>query len=199
MLGLAGCHRCGKSTLAARYAQEHDAYFLQTSVTAFIQQAGYDPAKTYDLPTRLKLQRFVLDGLDASFANAPRGVPIVTDRTPLDLIAYTMADAVADQVPEHAQEEFARYIQDCINITNARFDRIILVQPGIPIVHAPGKGAPNKAFMEHLNAILQGMTADERVLVPCYILPRATLDLDERVAFMRQVAAPHSGAAMAVR
>ena len=92
MLGLSGSHRVGKTTLAKLYAEKHGFAFVQTSVSAIFKELGLDPAQTYDFATRLTVQEEILKRLDKTFAEHA-GQAAITDRTPLDFLAYTMGDA----------------------------------------------------------------------------------------------------------
>lgn len=103
----------------------------------------------------------------------------ITDRTPIDMAAYTLADIQGITAVD--ADALASYVNRCFSSANKYFDRLILVQPGIPIIDAPGKAAPNKAYMEHLNSMMIGLLHDERQLCPVTIIGRAVINLDERL------------------
>ena len=186
MIGLCGGHRTGKTTLARAYAEAHQAIFVQTSVSAIIRAIGFDPSCTdYDFATRLTIQEGVLAGLEAVYDCVPAGLPAVADRTPIDLLGYTMAEAIGDRVPQDQQERFARYVQDCFNLCNSRFSTVILLQPGIPLVAGcDGKGAANPAFIEHLNSLMLGLTVDPRMKTSHFYIPRSYLSIEDRLSAM---------------
>lgn len=187
MDGLCGAHRTGKTTLAKAIAEKHGAIFVQTSVSAIFRDLGYDPAVTYDFTTRLEIQEEVLKRVDAIYACVPVGAPAITDRTPLDMLAYTMADAIGDRVSGEDQERFARYTQACFDVTNKRFATVTLVQPGIELKVEAGKAAVNRAYIEHLNSLMLGLTVDPRLKATHFYLQRHMLALDERIAAMEGV------------
>lgn len=176
-----GSHRVGKSSLARAYAEKTGAVFLETATSGIWEELGYNPAVTHDFSTRLTVQREILKYLDGLYANAPTGATVVTDRTPIDLIAYTMAEAIGDKVSEEDQGSFARYVQDCFDVCNRRFSVLVLVQPGIPLVAAKGKAALNLAYMEHLNSLCLGLSVDDRVKVAHFYIQRHVHDMQERV------------------
>ncbi len=147
---------------------------------------GLDPALTYDFETRLTVQEEILKRADALYATV-NTKPAITDRTPLDMLAYTMSEAVGNAVPERLQSRLDKYVRDCISVTNKRFSAIVVVQPGIQIVHAEGKAAPNVAYMEHLNSLILGYTIDERLKVPHFYIPRRTVDMEERLGALKYV------------
>lgn len=181
-IGLCGAHRVGKSSLARAYAEKAGIQFVETSVSAVFKDMGLDPALTYDFATRLSVQENVLIACEKIYAEHSAKSLCVTDRTPLDFMAYTLGDAVGETVREEDQERLEKYIANCIAVTNRRFCALVVVQPGIPLVKAEGKAAMNKAYIEHLNAIILGLSVDERIKVPHFYLPRAMTNMKERVA-----------------
>jgi hypothetical protein len=182
MIGLIGGHRVGKTSLAKAYAEKNDAVFLETSVSAMFKDMGHDPAGTFDFATRLAIQEEILKRLDAVYAAQPVGQAVITDRTPIDLLGYTMAEAIGMTVSTALQDRFDRYVRDCFRVLNKRFATVVLVQPGIALVAAEGKAAMNKAYIEHLNSLMFGLMMDERTKCAHYYIRRAMLDFDDRVA-----------------
>lgn len=181
MDGLAGAHRTGKTSLAKAYAEKHGLTFLQTSVSAIFKDMGYDPAVTYDFSTRLTIQEEILKRLDKVFADQV-GERVVADRTPLDFLAYTMAEAIGEVVSDEDQARFAKYTADCFECLNKRFSMLLIVQPGIALVQEEGKAVLNQAYIEHLNSLLLGLSVDERVKIPHFYVPRAMIDMDDRMS-----------------
>jgi hypothetical protein len=180
MIGLVGSHRCGKTSLARQYALKHGIPFLETSVSAIWRELGYDPSALYDFETRLTIQERILERVDAKFAEFS-GREFITDRTPLDMAAYLIGDAIGDRVPDSCQERVKKYVADCFEATNRRFGVVILIQPGIPLVKEEGKAAMNEAYIEHLNSLMLGLTCDERLRSCNFYLPRAVVDMDRRI------------------
>lgn len=183
MKGLCGAQGVGKTTLAKAYADKHGAIFVETSVSKVIRAFGYDPSRAdYDFSTRLDIQEEVLKQVDAIYSCVPVGIDAVADRTPLDMLAYTMSEAIGNNVLPEDQERFAAYVQKCFEVTNKRFSAIVLVQPGIPLqADRDGKAVANLAYMEHLNSLILGLTVDARLKCAHFYLPRQLLDLTERV------------------
>lgn len=181
MIGLCGAHRTGKTTLARAYAEKHGLEFVQTSLSAIFKDMGYDPAEKFDFATRLTIQEEILRRTDRMYA-AVGPKPAITDRTPVDYIAYTMGDAIGDAVPEDQQARFKKYVQNCIDVTNKRFGVLLVVQPGIPVVAEEGKAALNHAYIEHLNSIILGLSVDERIKAAHFYIPRHMTGMEDRIA-----------------
>lgn len=178
--GLAGAHRTGKTTLAREYAKKHGWKFAETSVSAIFKELGVDPQDKFDFTTRLSIQETILSRLQ-EFYRANAGNNVITDRTPIDMMAYTMAEAIGDQVSPTDQARFAKYVSDCFEATNRWFSCILVVQPGIPIIMQEGKAAPNPAYMSHLNALIIGLCCDERLKMPHYYIPKWRTELKDRI------------------
>jgi len=182
VIGLCGAHGTGKTTLAEKYAEKHKSVLVKTTASAVFAACGLDPSVTYDFSTRLSVQEMILDAFDKVYAEHSCNENAIADRTPLDLIGYTMAEAVGDFVPMEDQLRLAKYVKRCFDVLNKRFSTIIVVQPGIPIaLNREGKAASNLGYIEHLNSLILGLSVDERVNMPHFYLPRNMTALDDRV------------------
>lgn len=181
MIGLCGSHRVGKTSLARAFAEKFELEFVQTSASEVFKEFGLNPATRYAFDTRLTIQEEILKRFDEQYAKVGMR-PAITDRTPLDMLAYTMAEATQDDVPAELQDRFKKYVQSCIDVTNKRFGVLLVVQPGIKIVAEEGKAALNEAYIEHLNSIVLGLSVDERIKAAHFYIPRRMIDMDERIA-----------------
>jgi len=181
LIGLCGSHRTGKTSLARAYAEKQKIAFVETSVSAIFRELGHDPATAFDFKTRLDIQEVILDRLDQVYGKLDPAALAITDRTPIDMLAYTMAEAVGAAVGEAEQARFARYTQRCLEVTNKRFSTLVLLQPGIPLVFEEGKALMNPAYIEHLNSLMLGLSVDERVKCSHFYILRRLTDMNERV------------------
>jgi predicted ATPase len=179
-LGLAGSHRTGKTSLAKAISQTRGVPFVETTTSAVFAQSGLHPAVPLEFKTRLWIQHRILQAAVAVWQATPEA--FVTDRTPFDFMAYTLADIQGATVVDFAALE--EYLTDCFKITNQFFTQLVVVQPAIPLVHEEGKAALNKAYMEHLNTIILGLCNDERLSCPVATLKRHILSLEERVKWI---------------
>lgn len=196
--GLAGAHRTGKTTLAREYAKKHGWKFAETSVSAIFKELGVDPQDKFDFSTRLTIQEKILERLQ-DFYRLNAGNNVITDRTPIDMMGYTMAEAIGDQVPPTDQARFAKYVSDCFAATNRWFSCILVVQPGIPIVAEEGKAAPNAAYISHLNSLMIGLCCDERLKVPHYYIPKWRTDIKDRIVSIEGACARNTESLMMER
>lgn len=181
LCGLLGPHRSGKSTLAKAFSDKFDVSFVETSVSAIFKELGLSASNTPTFSERLRIQELILDRVNAIYESVDCAILTITDRTPIDMLAYTLSEAIGNVVCPEDQVRLARYAQRCFEVTNRHFCVLLLVQPGIPIVAAEGKAALNMAYMEHLSSLMFGLMMDERCSVPHYFIRRSMLDLNERV------------------
>jgi hypothetical protein len=179
-ISLFGSHRSGKTTLARAYAEKHGIEFVETSVSAIFADLGLDPAAPMSFSQRLTVQREILKRLDAIYERYA-GRQAIFDRCPIDLLGYTLGDAVGDSVPSECQSDLATYVRECYDVLNKRFSLIVLLQPGIEIKDMPGKAAPNPAYIEHLNSLMLGLAADPRCKVATRYIARHVLSMEDRL------------------
>lgn len=184
-IGLCGSHRVGKTSLARAFAEKRGIPFVETSVSAIWRELGFDPAAEHDFATRLMVQEEILKRVDALYGEYA-GEEFITDRTPIDMAAYTLADAIGDRVPPSCQKRLKQYVDDCFEATNKRLGIVLLVQPGIPLVDEPGKAPLNDGYIEHLNSLILGLTVDERLSSAHYYMPRTLTDMQDRLIALQK-------------
>lgn len=184
MIGLVGAHRVGKTTLAREVAKIADIPFVETGISAIYAEMKLDPAEPMHFSVRLAVQREILQRLVGqwSTAQARHGL-FVTDRTPMDLAAYTLADIRGDTtigLPDSVYAAVDRYVAECIAASSRLFMELVLVQPGIAIDPAPGKARACPLYIEHLNYLIMGLMGDARLSTSRRSLPRTMTDLHSR-------------------
>lgn len=176
-IGLCGSHRTGKTTLAQALAQRHDIDFVVTSVSAIFKQHTLQADAIMDFKARLWIQQRILETAEKLWQAAP--AHFVTDRTPLDFMAYTLCDIQGTTQVDF--NELTQYITRCFDVINRTFTHIVVVQPGIPLIYAEGKAALNQSYIEHLNTVILGLCRDERLRCPVTIIARNVLDIEQRI------------------
>jgi hypothetical protein len=179
-IGLTGAHRTGKSTLAKAFAEQQKVPFLQTLASKTFKRLSLDPKRDYSLSERLYVQHHILDDCRAVYAQAGMD-RFVTDRTPIDMMAYTLADVTRENVTQPLAKIIESYMKECFDVCNAYFPMLFVVQPGIALVEAEGKAPANVAYVEHINSLIMGLVIDDRYLGNHFYLPRTTTGLQDRV------------------
>ncbi|GBO52532.1 hypothetical protein APA_201 [Pseudanabaena sp. lw0831] len=176
-LGLCGAHRTGKTTLAIAIASRLNIPFVRTTTSQVFAQLGLDPAEPMDFKTRLFVQNHVLDAAEQVWQNS--AVPFVSDRTPIDMIAYTLADIQGKTEVDF--DLLSQYIDRCFASTNQFFQNLAIIQPGIPLVYEDGKAALNAAYIEHINVLVIGLCRDSRLKANVFCNLRDTISLEIRI------------------
>ncbi|HAM51072.1 MAG TPA: AAA family ATPase [Nitrospiraceae bacterium] len=176
-LGLCGSHRTGKTTLAEAISQRMGIPFVKTGTSEVFRQHGLDPSNPLDFEKRLWIQHKILNAAERVWQSEEK--PFVTDRTPLDMAAYTLADIRGSTEVNFAELE--GYLSRCFDVTNKIFKLLVLVQPGIPLVYEEGKAALNESYLEHLNFLILGLCNDARIKSIFLYIDRHTTDIENRV------------------
>lgn len=184
-IGLCGSHRTGKTTLAKEIAEKTGLEFIETSTSEVFSRNGLHPSEPMDFATRIWIQNKVVSVAEKVWSDAQER--FITDRTPIDMMAYTLADIDGtSSVDFPALEE---YLEHCFRVTDSLFSHLFILQPAIPLIHEEGKAALNRAYMEHLNILMQGLCCDERLHCPVTVVPRDIIPLDDRVKTIVEILA----------
>ena len=176
-LGLCGAHRTGKTTLAIAISSHLNIPFVRTTTSQVFAQLGLDPAEPMDFQTRLFVQNHVLDAAEQVWQESAS--PFISDRTPIDMIAYTLGD-----IQGKTDVDFnllSQYMDRCFASTNQFFQNLAIIQPGIPLVYAEGKAALNAAYIEHINVLVIGLCSDRRLKTNVFCNARDVINLKTRI------------------
>ena len=176
-LGLCGGHRTGKTTLAIALASDLNIPFVRTTTSQVFAELGLDPAEPMDFKTRLFIQNHVLDAAEKVWQDSPS--PFISDRTPIDMIAYTLGDIQGKTEVDF--DLLNQYIDRCYASTNQFFQNLAIIQSGIPLVYEQGKAALNPSYIEHINVLVIGLCHDSRIKANVFCNPREAIVLDLRI------------------
>ncbi len=176
-LGLCGAHRTGKTTLAIAISTDLNLPFVRTTTSQVFAQLGLDPAEPMDFQTRLFVQNHVLDAAEQVWQESVS--PFISDRTPIDMIAYTLGDIQGKTDVDF--DLLSQYIDRCFSSTNQFFQNLAIIQPGIPLVYEEGKAALNAAYIEHINILVIGLCSDSRLKTNVFCNARNAIDLETRI------------------
>jgi len=176
-LGLCGAHRTGKTTLAIAISSQLNIPFVRTTTSQVFAQLGLDPAEPMDFKTRLFVQNHVLDAAERIWQESVS--PFISDRTPIDMIAYTLGDIQGKTEVDF--DLLSQYIDRCFASTNQFFQNLAIIQPGIPLVYEEGKAALNAAYIEHINVLVIGVCSDHRLKANMFCNARDVINLKTRI------------------
>jgi hypothetical protein len=182
-IGLCGSHRTGKTTLAEAISRESGMPFVKTETSGVFKDHGLDPSGPIDFEKRLWIQHKILDAAEKLWTGETR--QFITDRTPLDMAAYTLADIQGQTNVRFG--ELREYLDRCFITTGRIFSLLVLIQPGIPLMPEEGKAALNEGYLEHLNYLILGLCHDDRVSTKSVFLNRDVMNLEDRTARILEV------------
>ena len=132
---------------------------------------------------RLRIQNAILD---AAMESYKQHSVFVSDRTPLDFAAYTLADVRQEMQPDEIAGVMD-FVYRCLWVINQTFNHVIIVQPGIPYASDPARPPANAAYQELIANLIMGLVEDERLLVNYYVIPRPVTALGERVEILKDI------------
>lgn len=182
-IGLCGSHRTGKTTLAEEIAGRCRIEFLRTTTSQVFARYGLDPSLQMDFSTRIWIQHKVVEAAEVVWQQATGF--FVSDRTPIDMMAYTLADIQGTTRVDFSELE--NYLDYCFSVTNRFFSQLVIIQPAIPLIHEEGKAALNRAYMEHLNVLIKGLCNDERLGCPVSLISRNIVRLNDRIVELLRI------------
>lgn len=146
MIGLTGASCTGKTTLAEEAAKQLGFLFCKTSVSSVYKKLGKDPAVKMTFDERMDCQFAILNELRVEWQSYT-GENVITDRTPLCLIAYTLADVDSyDALTPDQEAKLAYYIGNCVGVYAKFFDKAVLVPNRIPVHTDPDKVRANMTW-----------------------------------------------------
>lgn len=180
MIGLCGAQRVGKSTLAGAFSEATGIPALYTSASGVFEGLGLDPKADYPLAQRLDIQRRILEHIEQQYRSVESGV-FIADRTPIDMMAYTLADVQRSNVPSELEGVIESYLSDCIEVSNSVFSILMVIQPGIKVVEEAGKAPGSFSYTEHINHLVMGLVVSENVESAHYYIPRSMTSMQKRI------------------
>lgn len=186
LIGFCGAHRTGKTTLARGLAETLGLPLLDIGTRAVFAEMGLSPSAALSPAERLAVQGQILVRATAVYQSAAE-TGGVCDRTPLDMMAYFLAD-MGPGVAENAGIVAAvqQYVAHCLALTNEFFSDIVVVQPGIAYAADAAAGNPDPVYVDHLAALMLGIAIDERVAAHVHVLPKSCTGLEARHAWLQQ-------------
>lgn len=177
-IGLCGAHRTGKTTLAIALSQRLNIPFVDIGTSAIFAEQGLNLALPMDIRTRLEIQRKILDhAVDIWFE---MDQPFICDRTPIDMMAYTLAEVQGNTLDKDLEWELGNYLLLCKRVTKRYFGNLILVPPAIPLVDTIGKASLSKSYIDHVHYLCLGLFHESPV--NGYMIERSVKELSARVA-----------------
>jgi predicted ATPase len=176
-LAICGAHRTGKTTLLN--ALDINIPVVQTQTSKVFLDNGLDPAGDYEFGVKLAIQHKILAHYQAAYAAA--GESFITDRSPIDALAYTLA-AVNNTTPDKYSSRLREYADMCI-AEMKQFSKVFVLPPVIPLVHADNKGALTQSFIYNIHATILGLLVHHNIEFD--IVPHCYHTVAQRIDFIK--------------
>ncbi len=181
-IGICGAHRTGKTTLAIALSKALNMPFVAIGTSELFAQHNIDPAKPMDFRTRIAIQNKVLDKAESIWFEMDE--PFVCDRTPIDMVAYTMSEVLGNTLDKQLEQELLDYRVRCNTVLDRYFGALVLVPPAIPIVAAQGKASASFNYIEHIHLLCYSLF--HRSSIQGYEIEWQRTNLDSRVADVKR-------------
>jgi hypothetical protein len=154
-------------------------HYHDASISKFAQEIGANAVGLLNIAERLSVQRHILKRYLEELHKAPR--PAITDRTPLDMIAYMLGEVTMHNTTPEDGAQIHEYVQKCLIETGRHFDSVIVVRPLPFYENDPSKPPANVAYQWQTQFIIEG--ASEKVGDVVSKASLLTNDLEERIGY----------------
>lgn len=163
IFGLCGVHRCGKTYLAQILAERFNMTFQPSVIRMSFEHHGLYPDQILTWEQRIAVQNTALDNIEKAIQkHRDANTRVIFDRTPIDLVGYTMTTVVEEGGYDH--DTFVRYMQRACSLMK-NYKRALVVQPhpDLDFKEEPYKGRNEAQHMRLLEnsmssmAIMQGI------------------------------------------
>ncbi|QIG75691.1 P-loop NTPase domain-containing protein [Rhizobium phage RHph_Y2_17_1] len=186
LYGVCGTHRSGKTTAAKLLAEQLGIEFLDSSFDV-AKKFGFNPVGEMSLTDRMAMQILVLEDHIEKLKAAPR--PLITDRTPLDYFAYTLAQfgmTSHQQTDEKTLLAAHAFAEKCLEETKTYYDMVFIMDPLKVYEVDLTKATPtaNPAFQLHIHALIHGAVSQIHQEVNYAMVP--FMPVQDRVDFIAQ-------------
>lgn len=188
LVGITGSSGTGKTTLATDVADALGISFVPSEINKIALAAGFKNASLeLSFDERITLQQKILVGYKEFLAELPSNT--ITDRTPIDIAAYMMAEVTmhsGKKMREFAMQQITTFVEDCLAVTNATFDTVLIVRPLNTYEEIDGKRPPvNPAYQLHTQLIMEGLAS--RIKRVNKVVTIFTLDRERRAEIATEV------------
>lgn len=180
-IALMGAHRVGKSTLAKAVAEKHGIDYAPCSLSEVYRDLGVDVGEPVDWETRKELQLRMLSRITVD-VESRKGRSFASDRCPLDLVAYTLAELPQD-ITKSDDRWFSDYFELCIETTKRLYDGVMYIRPGIELVRDETSWSHANGVVDKIDAcmLFTAERANKKYRSLVLQLNSGVLDLNERI------------------
>lgn len=152
--GLSGAHRSGKTTLARALSEQMQIPFFETSTSKLLAEKGINAVGDLPLLQRIEAQEYLIEKHWELTQALPR--PFISDRTPLDMIAYTLGEVTMHNTDLQTAQRIQRYVERCLWVANHTYSGILVLRP-LPFYEKDDTKPPeNPGYQTMIQMIVEG-------------------------------------------
>lgn len=157
-IGISGAHRSGKTTLAKALAEKLGCELILMDFSDIFQSRGIKTGDILSIPQQIVIQSEIL----GKFGLLTRGKKaFVTDRTPLDMIAYMqsfLSPNAIENMTDLDKEAVHSYIKLCRMVAGNMLDLNIITPSNFEAVEDKSKysGYMDKLYIDHVENLIRG-------------------------------------------
>lgn len=119
-----------------------------------MKEAGVDPVSNISIETRIEAQEKLLAAYCQEISQYKSW--FITDRTPLDMIGYTLGEVSMHNTSAELGDRIDVYVKACVEATKRNFLGLLVLRPLPHYEVADGKPPLNLAYQTHLQFIVEG-------------------------------------------
>jgi predicted ATPase len=160
VFAFSGSHRSGKTTLARAVADDLGIEFHETRTGDVMKELGINMVGDMSLLDRIHAQEILLGHHLKVIADLPR--PLIVDRCPIDMLAYTIAEVGMQSLKSNAELDarLQHYAGMCVKATDMHYCAGIICPP-LPSYDAQdGKPPVSRAYQTHIHHLIMGVFAE---------------------------------------
>ena len=180
-ISIIGGHRTGKTTLARALGQKLGIDYVPGGCAPVFDAMCLSPTDNLTFTQRLAVQHEILGIYHSKVSERSS---FITDRSPLDFIAYLLADLDTERAMALTEEDesvILGYIEQCLHSVSSTLDVVVLVMPGIPVVESNSSAACKQPFIEKISALIYSYALNGDHSAKVILIPRELTDLEQRV------------------
>lgn len=161
--GLTGASCAGKKTLGRQLSQKLGIPFIPIKITEIASELGLpSTVDNLDFIERITVQYKILCGMEVFLNDLT--TPCIIDRTPIDLIAYTLAEINMHSLTntleiidrEIIDSSLVEFYHSCIELTKEHVDRLYCLDY-LPLYDLDTKRPPaGQAYQLHRQLLIKG-------------------------------------------